>query len=153
MVGGRSPFNVGPVDIYEQFRLVVEKRWGGSNFDDEVLLLRFSKIGMLVVRSSKILDNLREKAELLSLLFNDLVSYFVAPMQSSSDIIGTIAALIQSIERARKGGDKACVGVKHNCCETKSRIRVKMDKNNLAGPKLQQMLRESNLFLTSSSKR
>ena len=124
-----------------------------SNFDDEVLLLRFSKIGMLVVRSSKILDNLREKAELLSLLFNDLVSYFVAPMQSSSDIIGTIAALIQSIERARKGGDKACVGVKHKCCETKSRIRVKMDKNNLAGPKLQQMLRESNLFLTSSSKR
>jgi len=89
------------------------------------------------------------------MLFNDLVSYFVAPMQSSSDIIGTIAALIQSIERARKGGDKACVGVKHNCCETKSRIhvRVKMDKNNLAGPKLEQMLRESNLFLTSSSKR
>ena len=116
-----------------------------SNFDDEVLLLRANKIGMFVVRSSKILDDLREKAELLSLLFDDLVSYFVAPMQSSSDIIGTIAALIQSIERARKDSDKARESVKHNC-ETKSRTRVKMDKNNLAGPKLEQMLRESNLF-------
>ena len=112
-----------------------------SNFDDEVLLLRANKIGMFVVRSSKILDDLREKAELLSLLFDDLVSYFVAPMQSSSDIIGTIAALIQSIERARKDSEKARESVKHNC-ETKSRTRVKMD----AGPKLEQMLRESNLF-------
>ena len=127
------------------------------NFDDEVLLLRVTKIGMLVVRSTRILDDLKEKAEELSLLFDELTSYFAMPkqettnmsMQSSSEIIGTIAALIRSVERVRKEGDKACW--KRNSEPKTRKLRVKMDKNAMAGPKLEQMIRESNLLSTPRS--
>ena len=132
-------------------QIALSEAIGKSKFDEEVLLLRVTKPGMFVVRSSRILDNLKDKDEELRRMFDDLNSYFAIPMtspkKSSTEIIATIASLARSVERAREEGMKETVTKDPLSMKRRHRrLAAKKDKNAIAGPKLEQMLRESNLF-------
>jgi len=134
-------------------QIALTKARSKSKFDEEVLLLRVTKPGMFVVRSSRILDHLKEKGEELTRMFYDLNSYFAIPMNSpknpstSTEIIGTIASLVRSVERAREECVKETVAKDPLSMKRRHRrLAAKKDKNAIAGPKLEQMLRESNLF-------
>ena len=121
-----------------------------SKFEEEVLLLRVTKPGMFVVRSSRILDNLKEKDEELARMFDDLNSYFAIPMnlpkKPSTKIIATIASLVRSVERAREEGVMETVAMEPLLMKPRHRrLAAKKDKKSVTGPKLEQMLRESNL--------
>lgn len=124
-----------------------------SNFEEEILLLRVTKPGMFVVQSLRILDDLKQKNEELALLFDDLNSYFAIPnhenssQRTTSEIIATVAALVRSVERARKEGDKALMA--KSPLSLKPHHRLGANKNSVAGPKLEQMLRESNLLYSA----
>lgn len=128
-----------------------------SKFEEEVLLLRVTKPGMFVVRSSRILCDLKEKAEELRLLFDDLISYFAVPnnlsKKPSSEIIATIASLVRSVERAREEIVKTSMAKGPSSLRPRHRLAAKKGGNAIAGPKLEQMLRESSLFLPLKSAR
>lgn len=122
-----------------------------SKFEEEVLLLRVTKPGMFVVRSSRILDNLKEKDKELRRMFDDLNSYFAIPMnppkKPSTEIVATLASLIRSVERAREEAIKDTVAKEPLSMKPCHRgLAATKGKHAIAGPKLEQMLRESNLF-------
>ena len=132
-------------------QIALSEARGNSRFEEEVLLLRVTKPGMFVVRSSRILDNFKDKDEELRRMFDDLNAYFAIPMtspkKSSTEIIATIAFLARSVERVREEGIKETVAKNPLSMKRRHRrLAAKKDKNAIAGPKLEQMLRESNLF-------
>ena len=134
--------------------IALTKARSKSKFEEEVLLLRVTKPGMFVVRSSRILDNLKEKGEELTRMFDDLNSYFAIPMNSPknpstkrTEIIAIIASLVRSVERAREDCVKETAAKEPLSRKVRHRRQAATkDKNAVAGPKLEQMLRESNLL-------
>lgn len=117
--------------------------------NEDVLLLRTTRVGMFVVNAEKTLSQIQEKANELDAQFEDLMVYFSATSMQPNDLFRTIAAFVRSVDKARND-NRVCQGHKvHTKRDSSARNKIDDSRtsssSNRVGPKLDQLLRESGI--------